>query len=892
MPLARPSLARLALALGSATLATLSAHAGSGERLFARFDITADINPLGLVTGDLDGDGDADAACVGFARGRLMLFLFDATNGVHWEARTVLLGDLEQPRSLALGDLDGDGDLDLVSRGYFSGFRVLLNDGTAHFPNVGAPTAVDQASQVVLADLDQDQDLDLLVPQRSTSGGGSLHLFFNGGSANFGPALGLASPVVFAHSVAVGDVDADGDVDLAVSGEPATLNPPRVWALLRNQAGTFVPGAAQPLGGSGTQVCIADVDGVPGGEVLAVDGTSSVRITPDAGPTTTWTTGSTRTVTGLRVEDLDGDGDRDLLLAGGAPFHQAEIAVVRNAGGGSFGAPEWHAAGSMPESASALDLDLDGDLDLLSCNSGSDTLTVFLNPGQQVYAEPPRAPVPTLTERAASGDLDLDGDLDVVTASNNSLSFQQSALQVHLNDGSGRFTGQLSLTTDAVRALVVRDLNGDLLPDIVAALSNLDAVLILANLGSGQFAAPVTYTFGNRPEGLVAGDLDGDGDVDLATANRLGQTLAFRWNDGTGVYATLTTIATPVGFQPSGLASGDIDQDGDLDLAVYLKGATASVTWYVNQGGGAFVPGTSLPVTTFTTNFAVANLDGVLGDDLVVTSGSTRLVSVFRNQGTGTFTALSPFQPGSLPEEEATSISLADLDRDGRIDLSIGLGSSDTLEVRLGLGTGLFSPGTRYSLGNVTRALLPGDFDRDALPDLVALSFSTNELVTLLQDRPAVGTAFCAGDGTSGPCPCSNSSAPGSGRGCLNSTGSGALLVASGCERVSGDSVRFDASGLPSSASTVFFQGSASSPAAPLGDGLLCLGGSFVRIATRTASAGSVSYPNPGAVTISVRGGAQPGQTLHYQAYYRNAAAFCTPATFNVSSGLSVSWTP
>jgi len=77
----------------------------------------------------------------------------------------------------------------------------------------------------------------------------------------------------------------------------------------------------------------------------------------------------------------------------------------------------------------------------------------------------------------------------------------------------------------------------------------------------------------------------------------------------------------------------------------------------------------------------------------------------------------------------------------------------------------------------------------------------------------------------------------------------------------------------------------------PLGDGLRCAGGSVMRLATKTNVGGASQYPAAGDPSVSVKGMVSPG-TRNYQAWFRNAAAFCNPETFNLTNGVSVVWTP
>ncbi len=155
---------------------------------------------------------------------------------------------------------------------------------------------------------------------------------------------------------------------------------------------------------------------------------------------------------------------------------------------------------------------------------------------------------------------------------------------------------------------------------------------------------------------------------------------------------------------------------------------------------------------------------------------------------------------------------------------------------------------------------------------------------------------FCTGDGVATPCPCGNNAPATSGRGCLNSLGVGALLDPFGSARVSADTFRLDASGMPATATALYFQGTSESGAGAgvvFGDGLRCAAGTVIRLGTKTNVGGASSYPTGADQPISIRGGLPAvGANRTYQAWYRNAAAFCTASTFNLTGGLRVTWIP
>ncbi len=175
--------------------------------------------------------------------------------------------------------------------------------------------------------------------------------------------------------------------------------------------------------------------------------------------------------------------------------------------------------------------------------------------------------------------------------------------------------------------------------------------------------------------------------------------------------------------------------------------------------------------------------------------------------------------------------------------------------------------------------------DTNAMPDV---------FVGVVPETPI---GFCFGDGTGTACPCGNAGAPRSG--CASSSvAAGARLVGTGRASVADDTLTLLVNGLPLSTQIAFIQGNAQSGAGAgivFGDGLRCAGGTIVRVGTRASAGGTLAFGNmiAGDPRISVAGMVPAGGGLrHYQGFYRNAATFCSSLTFNLTNGISVSWTP
>ncbi|MBL8858227.1 MAG: choice-of-anchor E domain-containing protein [Planctomycetes bacterium] len=176
-------------------------------------------------------------------------------------------------------------------------------------------------------------------------------------------------------------------------------------------------------------------------------------------------------------------------------------------------------------------------------------------------------------------------------------------------------------------------------------------------------------------------------------------------------------------------------------------------------------------------------------------------------------------------------------------------------------------------------------------PIIVTFATQASAVVTICYDYDPAVTSFCSG--TNSACPCMNGSFFGGG--CKNSANLGALLSHSGVASASADTLVLNATELPAGTSVLFFQGTArvnGGAGSIFGDGLVCAGGTVTRLGVKLAPAGSASFPALGDTQISIAGSNSPGVLRTYQAWYRDAASFCTSETFNLTQGLEARWLP
>jgi len=239
------------------------------------------------------------------------------------------------------------------------------------------------------------------------------------------------------------------------------------------------------------------------------------------------------------------------------------------------------------------------------------------------------------------------------------------------------------------------------------------------------FAAGLAWPTASEPSALVAGDLNGDGVLDLAVCHPSFGSVGILTGQGDGGFGGERLLT--VGSGPRALALADFDGDGRLDLAV-VNGGDATVDVLLQRGGFADAGARLVPLGLGPTAIGAADLNGDGKVDLVVTDQGRRdagenEVSVFLGNGDGTFQAPVGFAVGLEP----VALAVADLDGDGLLDVATANAGDSTVSILFGRAGGGFSePPVALALPGVPLDLLAVDLDGDGFPDLAAAAESAD----------------------------------------------------------------------------------------------------------------------------------------------------------------------
>jgi hypothetical protein len=668
-----------------------------------------------VALGDVDRDGDLDLVC-GDYNMRSTLFL---NEGGVFSAAPRWTSPSQMTNGVALGDVDGDGGLDLVCGNFNMGSTLFLNEGGV-FSAAPVWTSPSQyTNSVALGDVDGDGDLDLVCGNFIM---GST-LFLNEGGV-FSASPVWTSPIQYTYSVALGDVDGDGDLDL-VCGNSSLGS-----TLFLNEGGVFSTAAiwTSPIQ-STASVVLGDVDG--DGDLDLVcgndDQSQGDRLFLNEGGVFSaawaWSSPTNQFTYSVALGDVDGDGDLDLVCGNLVPKN-APCQLYLNDGGVFSANPAWLGSDQDTRSVALGDVDGDGDLDLV-CGNYTAGSTLFLN-GSAVFSASPVWSSPSQgTRSVALGDVDGDGGLDLVCGN-----FDEGSA-LFLREGGVLSTAPVwTSPSQSTNSVVLGDVNGDGDLDLVCGNSYGGSALFL-NDGAVFSAAPTWTSPSQYTNSVALGDVDGDGDLDLVCGRINGPSLLLL-NEG-GIFSADPAWWTPNIRYTLSVALGDIDRDGDLDLV--CGNLDQSSTLFLNEGGFfATTPAWTSPRQS-TASVALGDVDGDGDLDLVcgnVNAGST----LFLNEGG----VLSASPVWTSPSQYTNSVVLGDVDGDGDLDLVCGnLDQSSTLFLNEG---GLFATTPAWtSPSQSTASVALGDVDGDG--DLDVVCGNAGSVSTLF---PAEGNPVFRGD--------------------------------------------------------------------------------------------------------------------------------------------------
>ncbi|MEO9849450.1 MAG: FG-GAP-like repeat-containing protein, partial [Reichenbachiella sp.] len=722
----------------------------------SKTDFATGSDPNSVVLSDIDGDAKVDLIVVNSLDHTISLFRNTSTGlGSISFANAVNLSTGNGPSPVSIGDLDNDGKTDLAVANFndhtISVFRnTSTGPGTISFALKEDYSSEANPRSVAIGDLDGDQKPDLVV-----AGGNSTVSVFRNSSVNAGTisfaakadhTTGLDSNP---QSVAMGDLDGDGKPDLVVANDYG------MFSIFRNtgtDVGTisFATKVDYNTALNSRSVTIGDVDG-DGKPDLVISNYSDVSLSVYKNTSTDIGTISYATnvdlVTGTNPQkvmtgDLNGDGKTDVAVVNDG---SNTISVFRNA----FITPIPSITSFTPAS---------GPIGTSVAIAGNNFSATPAN--NIVFFGATRAEVTAASGTELTVTVPAGASYRPITVLTNSLiAYSKAPFEVTFPGGGNidvnSFDSKLNFsTTNSPSSIAIGDLDGDGLADLVAANLQTHNISILRNTTVNaqdiQFAQKDDYATGSRPKAIAMGDFDGDGKLDLAVVNDDGNSISLLRNttNGIGNISFDDKIDYLTGLRPYSIQVGDLDGDGRADLVVAnSSGNTLSIFRNTSTGAGVVIFATKLEYNTGIgpVSIAITDMDSDGKVDLAVSNRSSNTVSVFKNTspgaGTISYEAKVDYEAGVRPY----SIASGDLDGDGKTDLAVANHDGNSISLFRNTSAGMndinFAQKVDYSIPESGPQFVSiGDLDGDGKPDLAVANNYSNTVAVLKNTSPNEGT--------------------------------------------------------------------------------------------------------------------------------------------------------
>jgi hypothetical protein len=673
---------------------TVSVLLGNGNGTFAtHVDYAAGGAPISVAVGDFNGDGKLDIAVLYGPSNAHVSILLGNGDGTFRPFISTTAG--AGGNSIAVGDFNGDGKLDVAISDNLElteGVDIMLGNGDGSFQAPVTYATANDPRMVVVADFNGDGKLDLAT---INSGSETVSVLLGTGTGSFGTHADFATKQQGCVSIAAGSLRNDDKIDVVAGCQ--TLG--QVVVLLGSGTGTL--GKAKDYA-------------VPAGADIVALG------------------------------DFNGDGKLDVAVTNGAST--GSVSVLAGSGSGTLKAAVSFGTNFGPTALGAADFNGDGKTDVVTADGGSPfgvvigEISVLLSNGKTLLTDRTDYKLTTLaTSGAYSGiaaaALTSKGKPDLIVP----VTFANQ-LAVLVNKGNGTFD---PFTTYALptnpEAVVTGDFNNDKNNDVaVVNFGSPGGISVLLNSGSGTLGAYTQYSINGYGYGIATGDFNQDGNLDLVVTDFESNTLSVLPGNGTGAFPSFATYAT--GSLPYGITVGDFNHDGFPDLAVANEGGS-TVSVLINRGDGTFLPKVDYAVGGNPISVATASFrgDGIL-DLAVATDQAFGGIAILLGNNDGTFQKAVTYDTLN----NAYWIVAGDFNNDGNVDLAFTVvngGNPGFVTVMPGNGDGTFGAGVTLTTGTLPYGIVAADFNDDGGLDLATDNGSTSDVgsASVLLNEPVIG---------------------------------------------------------------------------------------------------------------------------------------------------------
>ncbi|MEI9918445.1 MAG: FG-GAP-like repeat-containing protein [Bacteroidota bacterium] len=727
-------------------------------------DFAAVDGPTSPIAADIDGDGKLDLVVPNGAGGGgtiLSIYRNTSTPGSLTTSSFAAKVDFttgNTPNMVAVGDLDGDGKLDVVTCNYNgSSVSVFRNTSTAGSITTSSLAASIDYSigfgsrSVTLADLDGDGKPEIIATSVNDNNISVLKNNSTSGTISFATKVDFTT-AVSPWFVAAGDLDGDNKIDLAVATSDGNA-----VSLFRNTSTVGVINSASfaarydlPLGTYGYYVEIIDLNLDGKKDLYTRNNFYTNQISSPGAFSASSFIGTSLMNYGNATGELNGDGWPDVLAEN---FTTGNLAAwINKKSTGQITSDSFTQYSDFPVGSIAgyIIADLDGDKksDIAVTNFTANTVSIMRN-----LADLPKITGLSATTGIAGSSITINGSSFSAVPADNIVYFGAAKATVTSSNfnsitvtvPTGASYGPVSVTVGGYTATSLQSFDLTFPSAQVFGTNTFAPKLALITLESEA------TDLGRYPQDLVVADLDLDGKPDLASANNWGSLTIFRNTSSGGSLSFGPKANTGLSFGIPGMASGDIDGDGLVDFVIPQSSGSYVIALLRNTS----TPGTISFAPEVDITMGVSNGDGIIADfdndgrpDLAITAPFNAGVYVFKNIGakgsitTASFSASVSFATATNP----TGIVVGDFNGDGWKDLAISCGTSNTVSILRNTGSGLINSGLfaahsdiSLAVGTAPSAITIGDLDVDTKQDLLICNHA-NGTVSILRNTTTAST--------------------------------------------------------------------------------------------------------------------------------------------------------
>ncbi|CAF1023077.1 unnamed protein product [Adineta steineri] len=687
-------------------------------------------HPYSIATGDVNNDGKLDIVVANSGDDNINI-LYNFNNGNFQNKITYSTGFASHPQFVIINDFNNDNQLDIaVANTWKDNLNVFLgfNNGTFDEASVYSTDVGSFPSSMAAADFNKDSRMDIIVTNQDND---NIGIFLNFNYTTFSKqTLYITDILPMPNCVVVADLNNDHQWDIVFTNRGSG----NIGVFLGYRDGTFEKQISYQIGttSSPTSIALGDFNNDKQLDiVVATAGTNDITILVGYG-NGTFTKENINIIyqflspVSVAIADFNNDSQLDIVVL---DQNSNSVNILLGYGNATFNriTPYILPDDSYPAWLVINDFDNDNILDIATANIYANNITIIFGYGNGSFGNSTTLSTGDYSYPCslAAGDFNNDHWMDIVVV--NQYGYN---IGIFLGFGNGSFALQKTFPVNSMSYLTsvsVGDLNGDKILDVIVSDygssygAGYGNISVFYGYGDGNFTLPKTYPTGykSEPSSTAICDFNNDGRPDIVVTNSQKNTLDIMFAYKSEPFAVQTIFPTGNGSHPNALAIGDFNNDNETDIVV-VKSGLDSISILLGYGNGSFIENANYSTGNNSLPSSVAVHDFNNDDqlDIVVTNSNTNNINVYCGYGNGSFNLMSTYLTGL--SSAPSFVDVRDINKDNNTDLIISNWGTNNILIFYGLGNGTFANPKSYSANYDSRpqSMAIGYFDNDNLLDV------------------------------------------------------------------------------------------------------------------------------------------------------------------------------